>query len=105
MDWPQYRLRLTAGLISVGAWIVTTVILSAAPLHNRHAWQLGLVGLISSVTLAASEAVLYNIPFAGLISDPLLPVVAFAFAGLAMIPAPQGALGWMRRTLRTCLKR
>lgn len=80
------RWRLIPGLISLGAWLVGVVILLLASARNRDGWQVGLTIIGLAVVLAVSEAGIYNIPMAWLVSDPFLAFMTIAFAQLALIP-------------------
>lgn len=78
--------RLTAGLVSLLNWFVAALVILFAPPRNRAAWQLGLATLLSSMVLAASEAALYNVPGAWLLSNPFYAVCGIALAHVAMLP-------------------
>ena len=83
------RWRLIPGLISLGAWLVGVVILLLATARNRAGWQAGLTIIGLAVVLAVSEAGIYGIPLAWLLSDPFLAITTIAFAQLALIPGRQ----------------
>lgn len=78
--------RLTAGLVSLLNWLVAALVILFALPRNRAAWQLGLATLLSSMVLAASEAALYNVPGAWLLSNPFYAVCGIALAHVAMLP-------------------
>ncbi|MBX3001379.1 MAG: hypothetical protein KF893_22850 [Caldilineaceae bacterium] len=92
MTWSEIRQRTTAGVVALGGWIVATLILLAASPQHKQAWQVGLVGLGLAVALAASEAALYNVPTAWLVSDALMPLVSVAFVQLALLPGGDTSL-------------
>lgn len=83
------RWRLIPGLIGLGAWLVGVVILLLATVRNRAGWQAGLTIIGMAVVLAVSEAGIYGIPLAWLLSDPFLAIMVIAFAQLALIPGRQ----------------
>ncbi len=96
----QMRRRITPGLIGLGAWAIAALILLLASPRNRAAWQVGLVTCALAVTLTASEAALYDVPLAQLLSDPWLPAMTIAFAHLAFVPGEKLTPLWTRWLFR-----
>ena len=96
------RWRLIPGLISLGAWLVGVVTLLLASTRNRDGWQAGLTIIGLAVVLAVSEAGIYNIPLAWLLSDPFLAFMTIAFAQLALMPGKANTsqfYSWLFRLL------
>ncbi|MBI3960613.1 MAG: hypothetical protein HY328_17525 [Chloroflexi bacterium] len=96
----QMRRRITPGLIGLGAWAIAALILLLASPRNRAAWRVGLVTCGLAVTLTASEAALYDVPLAQLLSDPWLPAMTIAFAHLALLPGESPASVWAKWLFR-----
>lgn len=91
------RRRMTPGLIGLGAWAIAALILLLASPRNRAAWRTGLVTCGLAVALTASEAALYGVPLAQLLSDPWLALLCIAFAQLAFVPGEQKMPAWAAR--------
>lgn len=96
----QMRRRITPGLIGLGAWAIAALILLLASPRNRAAWQVGLVTCGLAVALTASEAALYDVPLAQLLSDPWLALLCIAFAQLAFVPGERPTPVWARWLFR-----
>ncbi|RME54479.1 MAG: hypothetical protein D6790_16740, partial [Caldilineae bacterium] len=102
--YPFYvvRRRLMAGLVSLAAWLVGSLVLLFATRDNRPALRVGWITLALAVSLALSEASIYGLPLAWFLAEPVMPTLAVAFAGLALVPGRQGvsgAIAWLLRSL------
>jgi signal transduction histidine kinase len=84
--------RAAAGAVALIIWTLAAFILLCATPKNRDAWKVGLIFIAIAISLAASEAALASVPLARLGSEPLLPVIAVAFASLGMMPRENSPL-------------
>ena len=78
--------RSLTGLVALSFWMVGALIILFATPSNGEAWFLGFVTLTTAVVLAASEAALYNVPSAWLLSNPFYPFVGVLLVRLAFLP-------------------
>ena len=91
-DANQLRSRMTVGIVALLSWLLGAIIVLVAPQQNRDAWQLGLTILAAATVVVTSEGAIQGVPGGWILSNPFLPLVAVAWAQVALMP---------RRSLRS----